>query len=756
MEERLKKALAEASPVQTKLETIPQHAYLLGNGDLVCLVMGNENEFVLNLTKNDVWDKRLITEDDADIITNKEIIQKAMAVPYGKKTLEVNLDSNDPINGKSSSYRRPYPCPVLCAQLKIPADMEHASHRLELASATVQSTLRTGNLRFYISYHRNVLCIEGLTEKMTSTWIPIDHADMDPATVTIRNGYSVLLQHMPADPDVKEYWYAVVSKRIGVDRLAVTIEADTDAARAIDSALAALDGFCEEKNGYETHVKHWEAYWNRSYMEMDDKILQNVWYRNTYGLGCIARSGCVSPGLFAGLSSDTPAWHGDYHTNYNYQAIFWGAYITNHCDLADVYDDIILSYRKRAQWLAKRVWDIDGAYYPHVLFYGEPEDPALCKSKNGRQYFHHVWGRTLGVSAMTVQNLVMHMYYDPSKALTEKLYPVLCDCADFYIRLGDLNEAFTVSPEHWGITPQTYLNHVCTFDITLIKYLLKGCIKAAEILGIDEEKRMIWQEYLDHLPPYPTTDDYEAAMATDRGFFDAHIPKDFGYTSNITYPVRMITDIKNAPPIMYNIPASILPIFPGCDIDLASSKAEQKLAADSMKNIRTNGNNDFVMSAVSRIRMCMDDRYDFLHRRVAVQEMANGFLAMCEDPQHVFNTFGIYTEMFGITLAISELMLQSNKGYIRLFPAMPKGQNACFRHMLAEGGVLVSAQWNHGTVENLCLQPKYDGQICLCVPEGKTPVVICDGQPVECETFRNDGGEEVVRFFGVAGKCYTV
>ncbi len=61
--------------------------------------------------------------------------------------------------------------------------------------------------------------------------------------------------------------------------------------------------------------------------------------------------------------------------------------------------------KPRAKWLTNQINGMDGAFYPHVLYAYEPNYPELCKSKNGCQYFHHVWGITLGVTGYTVQPL---------------------------------------------------------------------------------------------------------------------------------------------------------------------------------------------------------------------------------------------------------------------------------------------------------------------------------------------------------------
>lgn len=760
MNQILRKALADASPLLEQLEIAPQSAFLLGNGDLTGLLMGDEQGFLIHLGKNDVWDQRLVMEDDQRIYTAAQVKEEAMAMPHGQTSFVVNLDSNLPVSGGKDSYDRPYPCPVICGKLRIHAELKGASHRLDLETATAESRMETGIVRTYISREHNLLLVEGLSPGYEAELIGVCHKDMEPPIRMERKNCQLLLQKMPGDRDTEDYWYAVGMRREQnrTNVLSTAIAKADHEETAVEEVMRLLDLSEANLCLHTGHIRAWEAYWSRSCVALTDQLLQNTWYRNLYALGCIARSGCASPALFCGSFTDTPAWHGDFHTNYNYQAVFWGAFITNHCDAAEVYDDLIVSYHKRARWIAKKVWNIEGAFYPLCIFYGEPEDPKGCREKNGRQYFHHLWSRTLGVSAMVAQNLLFHWYYDPSRELLEKIYPVLHDTTEFYIKLGDLRQAMTVSPEHWGIMPQLSLNYECTFDIALIKYLVRGTLQAAGVLGRDEEKRERWEQYLRQLPQYPTTDGYEAQLAAGNTEYLKDVEKCdcFRYDPEVRYGGRMIVDIKNAPPISYNIPAPVVPVFPGCDIDRASAGGEQKLALDSIRHMTTNGHNDFLMAAVSRIRMGTEDMRSYLREGIKVRQMKNGFLAFTQTPEEAYNSFGIYAEMLGITQAVSELLLQSNKGMIRLFPGMQEGEDAEFWDLLAEGGVLVSARCRKGTLTEAELCPGYDGRIRLILPEKADWTVVCEGEPVEGQRTMNQEGERMFEFTGGVGKRYRI
>ena len=269
------------------------------------------------------------------------------------------------------------------------------------------------------------------------------------------------------------------------------------------------------------HERQWAEFWSASGIDMPDTILRDAWYRNLYFLRCVSKPGVIAPGLFASLIDDTPAWHGDYHTNYNIQQTFWPALVTNHADLAEPYDRLIREYLPRARWLARQVFDMDGAYYPHVLFAYEPPDPDECKSPGGRQYLHHVWGFTLGVAGFSVQPVWWHYKYAPSREFLEQTaYPVVRDVALFYAEFVEQCEgdshvvlAPSVSPEHWGWTENFQRNRDCTFDIAMFRYVLEAAIEGATTLGCDAPLVERWNAG----PAASAAVSHDAGRSADRG-----------------------------------------------------------------------------------------------------------------------------------------------------------------------------------------------------------------------------------------------
>ena len=72
------------------------------------------------------------------------------------------------------------------------------------------------------------------------------------------------------------------------------------------------------------------AFWGRSSLEMNDRLMENMWYEQLHLRRCSYRADIIAPGLaMPSTIYDYSLWHGDIHTNYNYQEPFWGALYRN-------------------------------------------------------------------------------------------------------------------------------------------------------------------------------------------------------------------------------------------------------------------------------------------------------------------------------------------------------------------------------------------------------------------------------------------
>ena len=73
-------------------------------------------------------------------------------------------------------------------------------------------------------------------------------------------------------------------------------------------------------------------------------------------------------------------------------------------------------------------------------------------------------------------------------------------------------------------------------------------------------------------------------------------------------------------------------------------------------------------------------------------------------------------EMIGISSFVNELLLQSVKNKIRLFPCWPEDLNAEFTRLRAQGGFIVSAKFKNGRVASATIESVANKELQLLSP----------------------------------------
>ncbi len=724
-------ALERSDVALSTLDDPINDALLIGNGDLNALVFSDGDDLVVRITKNDVWDARLDSALDPPIPTLKRLLELGRGEEWTDR--EYILPEDSTWEGPDSYHAHPYPCPRACAVLRVTgAAKPPLVAKLDLRRARIDVFSVNGMYTIHIPADVNTIVVNRDDGAVNCALEAIASEDIPAAETGNEDHVAWIAQDIPGDADWPGLSFAVaMSQHENTAVTSVVTSRESNSPKRLATALAYMAVLPETQLDKQTppeiaaaakaskdlggHEQVWEDFWSRSGIQVSDEVLERVWYRNLYFLRCVSKPGVVSTGLFAGLLDEKPAWHGDYHTNYNIQQTYWSAYAANQCDLTEPYDRLIADYLPRARWLARTIFDMDGVYIPHVLFAYEPSDPAACKSPGGRQYIHHVWGFTQGVNGFSVQPVWWHYKYEPSTGfLRDIAYPAVRDVADFQAafiaqcdRDGDrVVLAPSVSPEHWGWTEHFERNRNCAFDIAMYRYIFDAAVEGATTLGVDADKVEQWRAAKALLPDYPVWSE------------DPNI----------------VVDVQDAPPIQYNIPVPTTPVFP-CDVVTASSpQARRDLFANTLQHLKDNGNNAPIMLAIARARLATPDARDYLHTELMWRERRNGTLSFNRlDPQFHFNDFGHYTEMFGAALPVMELMLQSVGDVIRLFPAWPSHLPASFQTLRAQGGFLVSASFADGAVGDLRVESTVGGALRIVMP-WKTGEVQRDGTWSTVET----------------------
>lgn len=465
---------------------------------------------------------------------------------------------------------------------------------------------------------------------------------------------------------------------------------------------------------------NWMGYWSKSGLNLEDKELEAIWYRNLYFFRCAAKSGVSCPGLFANWSFNNigTAWHGDWHMNYNTQQPFWTTLTSNHPELNLPYVEMVEFVSDVAKKWANDYYGMRGAFYPHSAY---PVDMTM------NPYPVPDWGWEVFETPWAVQGVWWHYLCTGDEAfLRERAFPLIQDAVLFLVDYMTRPDAHgeqwgddkyhifpTIPPELYKLRPGLKFNSDGLADLTLIRFLFNAYLRSVDILNLSSEKKTVKavKNILHHYPDYPT-----------------EVSEKYGEV--------FVSVDRESTETVYNVPCHLLTVFPGEDHGLHSDESTMKILANSKRNSQNEGGNEVVFQHLQAARIGMLD-VDAFKRAVRYCTLENG---TCSDfvlqvhgrySDHTDSKYmeemGIWFENFGLPAVINECLMQSYNGTIRMFPNWPADKDANFNTLRAAGGFLVSSSITKGDVQEIEIYSENDNKLRIYNPWGDGDVhVIVD------------------------------
>ncbi len=665
-------AINKAAIIQSSIANIDTNGMNIGNGDINALIYSENDNLIMHLAKNDVWDARLVTEEDPPL-------------------LNVDVKEHSWMGGgRPASWNYPYPTQTPPAVIRIHSigEVTNAKIDLRLGQALINSS--SGNSTIRALSQRNVFYIE-TNRKLSLEGFP--QSFLPEAEKSQSEGLTIIKQHLPEDPDYKGMDVFTVLKSKGI-RHAVAIVSTRESSNALTDGILLVNKVLEQesKTVIREHEKGWQNFWSKSGVQLDDSDLQNWWYRQLYYFRCLSKPGAYPIALQGGYNSKAN-WHGTWTMNYNAQQTFWSAFSINHVELAEPFIDLVYDYIPRARFYAKTVFNSEGGVTPHNFWPFEP-DPEECVSVNKRQLAYMPWSYGIGTAGHIAHILWMHYVYNKDTVyLKNKIYPVIKDYALFYASFiekckldnGEVVLGPSVDPEH---TPFGWDNS--PYDLAWAQHTLKAAIQGANDLDIDSDLVDRWSESLAKLPYYPVSGGIIKVGDREEG---------------------------------YNIITPVVPLFPAEQVSWFSKENEKNLFKNTINWIdsRYNHNNSVVMINVARARLSMTNE--------ALDDTKTWFKGK-EQPNGLFywKAHGFYmSEQTAVSGLITEFLIQSNDNILRIFPAWPENINAEFSNLRARGGFLVSASQKNGAIKNFTVESTVGGELNLVSPWDNIKVKYPDG-----------------------------
>ncbi|HEY3836579.1 MAG TPA: hypothetical protein VGL72_08405 [Bryobacteraceae bacterium] len=770
-----------------------QEAPVIGNGDLAALVTIAQHEMVFQLGKNDAWDARFNNVAADMVLKEDDLIRYVRDFGFtwtqgyrGAPTWRIKPPGVGEIHEQPAAYHGNAPQSVRDTSGPAPKVIGAVRilHR-GLSTTRINTTLdisrgllttrfefTRGSLTIeaFIDRNANVLRIRGISDGTAPTWRIIVEKQPDRVDRTIPPPevhatdawHGVITQAIPAGFDVPEFrWHMAAAFPVqgaadadfGIVEplahelaqncrptagkpldLAVAVTTDRDGPGNSRDRAIALAAHVDYNQSLHAHQAAWQEFWSASSIELEDQPLEATWYRNLYALACHLSPNSQAPGLSANIPIwDASPWHGDYHWNMNIQKMYLSSLPTNHAEWIESYANLVDQMMPTFEYLAKLTFGLDGAYCELVTY---PYIPPQ------RAHIHNRWGRELAMTGWVGQALWWRWEYTHDRDwLRRRAYPYLKRAAQFYwnflqkYQLPDGSVGPAILLEQPGWNAEFRGNYNTATSLAMFRNAFRWALAASEELNVDPDWRARWKSGLDRVPAIR-----------------------YGHTDGRAW----VEPSKDTPPGGKDARSQTMAewvVFPGEYVQGDETDGFAAVAREIVGDVsqRGRGSIHLIWTATPWLRLGAPGAFQATRQLILNQLLSdgqsatdptggpgprNGFTGAMQWRPPEDNYLGVF--------GTSEMLLQSQGGVIRLFPAWPENLSAKFR-LSAREGFFISAE--RSPAGGLKASIRSDaGLICRIRWTKPTPPVITSaGAPVKLRVSSRE-----VEFPTVKGGVYEL
>jgi alpha-L-fucosidase 2 len=459
-----------------------------------------------------------------------------------------------------------------------------------------------------------------------------------------------------------------------------------------------------------------QAFWSRSAVTCSDSFVEDLWYQTLHARRCAYRDDVVAPGLFLPSTlNDYSLWHGDYHTNYNYQSPFWGGYEANQLSLGDSYFVGFEHMLELGRKLAPQYFNCRGSFVQLTGFPFPIDHDPYGVGPFSRMSYMTGWSVN--------QYWFRWLYTRDETFLREVAYPAIRDAALFYLDFlieGDDGHVHAFPSDQGEFQFVDDITHYMDRPqvVRHARYCLDIAVQAANILDMDDELAAEWADYASRMVHVDNLDWLGFGADMDR---------------YLLTPPEFVAWYDEKPEL--EVPV------------------EFRLTDDNGMWSWYFGHYPLRWSVCMRNNGFVPDRdYETVKTLINRWWLPNGLVRAMSLETYGFA--GAWAESLGVVGPLMEMMLQSFGGVIRVFPLWPGKLECSYSTLRAEGAFLVSASFKDGQVADHVVIHSEVGGPCRLASPWASPIRVTDTDNNVVAVEMDD--DNIATFDTHAGESYLI
>ncbi len=692
------------TPVAVWDEALP-----LGNGMLGALVWGDGKPVRLSLDRADLWDLRPVPE-----FHSKEYTFEQMKRWHEQgRTADLVRLYEDP-------YNRAAPTKIPAGRIELALAGEPRFRDTALAPGEAEASMRFGGgeeLGAFVHAVEPVgmVRLRGRAPEARLVAPPFqgkvahaggaggagtsDLAQLGYPAPASRSGEGWTAYTQQCAEGLSFAVYAAWRMRDGSWEMAWSIAASSEGGDPFDlarrRAVEALD------RGYgrmfETHRAWWRRYWAQSAVRVANPVVERQWYLEQYKFGAASRRGAPPISLQAVWTADNgglPPWKGDFHHDLNTQLSYWPCYSGNHLEEGLSYLDWLWKTRDAARDWTRRFFAMPGLNVPMTT------DLNGNQIGGWRQYTH-----SATTAAWLAHHFYLHWKHSADRGfLRERAYPYLREAGVFLEaftarkdRAGKRMFPLSASPEINDNKPSAWFSAPTNYDVALTRWLMGAAAELAGELGLESEAAR-WRQVLSELPELSLGENGGLLVAPGYPLKESH--RHFSHLMAI-HPLGLTEERRVVEASLRDLDRLGSDWWCGYSFSwLASLAARARDGARAERALE-------IFSTAFTLRNSFHCNGD---------QSGKGYSKFTYRP---FTLEGNFAAAAGV----QEMLLQSHRGRIEVFPAVPDAwKTAAFTTLRAQGAFLVSAERQGGRTTRIEVLAERGGRCRVAAPSGGSDI----------------------------------